>query len=110
MKTYVQDGDTLPLNAPYDVAAGGGMLVGSIFAIAIAAALSGAPVQGRRRGVIDVPKAAGQAWTQGVALYWDNTAKVLTTTVGTNKLVGAAAQAQTSADAVGRALLTGQIS
>lgn len=109
MKGYVQDGDTIGLIAPYDVAAGGGMLVGAIFAIAVAAALSGAPVQGRRRGVIDVPKATGQAWTQGVKIYWDNTAKNLTTTSSGNTLVGAAAQAQQSADAVGRALLTGQV-
>lgn len=109
MKGYIQDGDTLPLIAPYDVVAGGGMLVGAIFAVAIAAALSGAPVQGRRRGVIDVPKATGQSWTQGVKLYWDNTAKNLTTTATDNTLVGAAAQAQASGDTVGRALLTGQV-
>jgi predicted RecA/RadA family phage recombinase len=105
MKTYIQDGDTMPLTAPYDVVAGGGMLIGSLFAVAIAAAASGAAVQGRTRGVIDIPKATGEAWTLGAKVYWDNTAKKLTTTSSGNTLVGVAAQAQASGDTVGRAKL-----
>lgn len=109
MKGYIQDGDTLPFTAPYDVPAGGGVLVGALFLVAIAAVLSGGSGQGRRRGVMDVPKATGEAWTQGVKIYWDNTAKKLTTTAASNTLVGAAAQGQASADTVGRAMITGQV-
>lgn len=109
MKGYIQDGDTLPLVAPYDVAAGGGALVGAIFGVAIAAVLSGKGGQFRRRGVMDIAKATGEAWTQGVKVYWDNTNKRLTTTSSANTLVGAAAQAQASGDTVGRALITGQV-
>jgi predicted RecA/RadA family phage recombinase len=96
------DGHTIPFTAPYDVPAGGGALVGSMFVVAIAAVLSGGSGQGRTVGVIDMAKATGQAWTQGVKLYWDNTAKNLTTTAGGNTLVGVAAQAQASGDTVGR--------
>jgi predicted RecA/RadA family phage recombinase len=102
VNNYVQDGDTLSLVAPYDVPAGGGMLVGALFAVALAAALSGAKVQGRTRGVLDLAKATGEAWTLGAKLYWDNTAKKVTTTAGGNTLIGVAAQAQASGDAVGR--------
>lgn len=109
MKGYIQDGDTIPFTAPYNVAAGGGALVGAMFVVAIAAVLAGGSGQGRRRGVMDLPKAAGQAWTQGAKLYWDNAAFNLTTTAAGNTLVGCAAQAQASADVVGRAMITGQI-
>lgn len=109
MKGYIQDGDTLPFTAPYDVPAGGGALVGALFLVAIAAVLSGKTGQGRRRGVMDIAKATGEAWTQGQKVYWDNTNKRLTTTSSANTLVGAAAQAQASGDTVGRAMITGQI-
>ncbi|MBB4837291.1 putative RecA/RadA family phage recombinase [Sphingomonas kyeonggiensis] len=109
MRGYIQDGDTLPFVAPYDVAAGGGVLVGAIFLVAIAAVLTGKGGQGRRRGVMDIAKTTGEAWTQGQKLYWDNAAKKLTTTAAGNTLVGAAAQVQAAGDAVGRAMITGQI-
>jgi predicted RecA/RadA family phage recombinase len=105
MRNYVQDGDVLPLTAPYDVASGAGMLVGSLFAVATAAALSGATVEGRTRGVFDLTKATGAGWTQGAKVYWDNTAKNVTTTSAANTLIGVAAQIQASGDAIGRVKL-----
>lgn len=108
-KNYVQPGETITLIAPYNVSSGGGLLVGSIFGVALADALSGAPVEARRKDVFDLAKATGQAWTQGVKLYWDNTAKNVTTTSTSNTLIGAAAQAQASGDTVGRVLVTGQL-
>ena len=39
---YLQDGDVLNFTAPYAVASGGGFLVGSLFAVALSAAASGA--------------------------------------------------------------------
>ena len=38
MKTYVQPGNTITLTAPYAVASGDGLLVGSIFGVAAGAA------------------------------------------------------------------------
>lgn len=108
-KTFVQPGETLTLIAPYAVSAGGGLLVGAIFAVALVDAANAAAVEAKRRGVFDIAKATGEAWTQGAKLYWDNTNKRLTTTSAGNTLVGAAAQAQASGDTIGRALLTGQI-
>lgn len=98
MKNFKQPGSRLTLTAPYDVASGAGFLVGTIFAIALFAALSGAPVEGERNGVFTLPKAAG-AVTQGQKLYWDDAAKVVTTTAGANKLIGAAAAAAAGGDA-----------
>ena len=105
MKNFVQQGDNLTLAAPRALAAGAGFLVGSIFAVASAAAANGAPVVGVTRGVFDLPKAPGEAWTQGVKVYWDNTNFRLTTTAASNTLVGVATQAAGSADVTGRAKL-----
>ena len=105
---YVQPGDTITLVAPYQVASGAGLLVGSIFGVALAAAANGAAVEARRVGVFDLDKASG-AVTQGQKIYWDNTNKVVTTTSTSNTLIGAATQAAASGDATARVLLTGQI-
>ncbi len=112
MKCFVEDGEIVEVTAPYDVASGAGFLVGVLFAVAVASALSGALLNGRRRGVFDLPKAPSQAWTAWTTkIYWDNTAKVLTSTVGSNTLVGVAAAAVGSGagETTGRVLLTGQI-
>jgi predicted RecA/RadA family phage recombinase len=101
MKNFLSNGDNLPLAAPYDVASGAGFLVGSLFAVASAAALSGAAVVGVTKGVFSLSKATGEAWTVGVKLYWDNTNKRLTTTSSGNTLVGVATAAALSADTTG---------
>lgn len=104
MKNWIQPGSRLTLTAPYDVASGAGFLVGAIFAIAVSAALSGQPVEGERNGVVDLPKAAG-AVTAGQKLYWDDSAKAVTTTASSNKLIGAAHLAAASGDAAVRVVL-----
>lgn len=106
MKNFVQHGSTLSVLAPYAVASGAGVLIGSLFGIACGDAADGAEVEIQTDGVFDLPKATGAAWTVGQRLYWDDTAKNLTGTASTNKLVAIAVQAAASGDAVGRARLT----
>jgi len=106
MKNYVQSGAVLTVAAPASVLSGAGVLVGSLFGVACGDALSGAEVEIQTEGVFDLPKATGAAWTVGQRLYWDDTAKVLTGTASTNKLVAVAVAAADSAAAVGRARLT----
>ena len=43
MKNYVQPGNTITLTAPYDVASGDGLLVGSVFGVAAGDAREGSP-------------------------------------------------------------------
>lgn len=98
---YIQPGDVLTLAAPYAVASGAGMLVGGIFAVALAAASNGANVQAQRGGVWTLPKLQADDVSVGAKLYWDNTNKRLTLTSSGNTLVGAAiAAAGTSATTV----------
>lgn len=107
MKNYVQEGEVLTLTAPYDVASGGGCLVGETFGVASGAVASGAAGEFATEGVFDLAKTGSQAWTQGAPIYWDNAGKLCTTTVGSNKLIGYAAQAQQAADTVGRVVVMG---
>ena len=104
MKNKIQPGNVLTLIAPRVLASGAGFLVGSIFAVATTNATTGTPVEGDTVGVFDFPKAAG-AVTQGAKLYWDNTNFVVTTTAGSNTLIGAATQAAASGDATARVKL-----
>ncbi|WP_380873601.1 hypothetical protein ACFB49_42570 [Sphingomonas sp. DBB INV C78] len=110
-KNFVQDGETITMTAPAAVASGAGVLVGAVFGVALGDAASGAVVEVKRRGVWDLAKATGQAWVADTTkLYWDNTAKNVTSTSAGNVLIGVARQAQASGDTVGRVLLTGQLS
>lgn len=109
MKNYQQKGDIVTLIAPAALASGVGVLVGSIFGITQNAAASGAEVEALRQGVFTHAKNSAEAWTVGDKVYWDNTAKVFTTTVGTNTLVGAAYAVAANPSATGTVLLDGAI-
>ena len=106
MKNYIPDGDVLTVATPAAVLSGAGVLVGSLFGVACGDAAGGADVEIQTEGVFQMAKATGAAWTVGARLYWDDTAKNLTTTASTNKLVAIAVVAAASGDAVGTARLT----
>jgi predicted RecA/RadA family phage recombinase len=107
MKNFVQPGDIVSVTAPADVASSAGVLVGSLFGVAVTDALSGAPVNIALSGVVDLPKAGSQAWTVGALIYWTGT--VATNVASTNKLIGAcvAAVGSGAGETVGRVRLNG---
>ncbi len=107
MKNYVQPGNTITLTAPYAVASGDGLLVGSIFGVAAGTAAIGEAVEAALTGVYDLKKVASQAWAAGDKVYWDNTAKEATKTTTSNTLIGVAvvAVAGGAGDTIGRVRL-----
>ena len=109
MKNYVQPGNTVTLTAPYAVASGDGLLVGSIFGVAAGTAALGEAVEAALTGVYDLKKVASQAWAAGDKVYWDNTAKEVTKTTTSNTLIGVAvvAVAGGAGDTIGRVRLNG---
>ncbi|TPQ50309.1 hypothetical protein C2U72_14065 [Prosthecomicrobium hirschii] len=107
MKNFVQRGDILTLVAPYDVAAGAGLLVGAIFGVATSPALSGATVEAAVSGVFELPKTSAQAWTVGAKVYWDDAAKLCTTVNTSNTLIGVAVAAAANPSATGLVRLNG---
>ena len=98
MKNYIQEGEVVTLTAPYDVASGGGALVGSLFGVAMTTVANGAEGEFATEGVFVLPKASG-ALSQGAKVYWDNTNKVVTGTATGNTLIGCAIRAAASGDA-----------
>jgi predicted RecA/RadA family phage recombinase len=102
---HIQPGNTLTLAAPYDVVSGAGLLVGTIFGVAQYDALSGVDVEADTVGVWELPKTSAQAWTVGALIYWDNSAKVCTTTSTSNTLIGAAVAAAANPSATGKVWL-----
>ena len=109
MKNYVQPGNTLTLVAPAGgTTSGAGLLVGAIFGIASSTVDASAEVAVDVVGVFELPKAVG-AVTQGAKVYWDNTAKNVTTTVGTNTLIGACTVAAANGDTTIQVRLNGAV-
>lgn len=100
---FVQPGKVIDFTAPAGgVIEGQALLIGALIVVAQAAAAAGSIFAAATEGVFDVPAAthaSTQAWTEGQILYWDDTAKVFTITVGSNtkKAVAAAAKASTAA-------------
>lgn len=108
MKSYVQHGNVLSFVAPYAVASGAPFKVGSLVAVAVAAAASGAAVEGMTEGVFQLSKVSAQAWAVGDKIYWDDTAKLMTNVSG-GTLVGAATVAAVNPSTTGTVYLDGAV-
>jgi len=106
MKNFVQQGNTLTFTAAASVTSGDGVLSGALFGVASTSAATGEDFEAALTGVFDLPKATG-AISKHAKVYWDNTAKKITTTASGNTLVGAATQAAASGDATARVRLNG---
>lgn len=105
MKNYIQDGDQLVVTAPYALTSGQGCKVGSLFGVANNAYGNGATdAVISTEGVFDIAKDAS-VFAQGAVVYWDDAAKVVTSTVGSNLKAGIATQAALTGDTTARVKL-----
>ena len=88
----------------YNAAVSGGavILVGSILGVAVATIASGDDLVLDTKGAFDtMPKATGETWAFGDALYWDATNNRFTKTATNNKLAGNAMAAAATGDTAG---------
>ncbi|MEO5364473.1 MAG: DUF2190 family protein [Magnetococcus sp. DMHC-8] len=108
MRNFIQPGDTVTVNAPVAVSSGDGLLVGALFGVVLSTAAVNTNVEMLTEGVVDLPKAA-VAITQGAKVYWDNTAKTVTTTSAGNTLIGCAILAAAVGDSTARVRLNGVV-
>jgi predicted RecA/RadA family phage recombinase len=106
MTNFVKSGDHLTLAAPYDVLSGGGFKVGNVFGVAANDTLSGNNVECEVEGVYDLAKDAS-VFAQGDLACWDDSVKKVTSTVGSNLLIGAVEVAAATGVAVVRVNLFG---
>jgi predicted RecA/RadA family phage recombinase len=103
MKNFRGEGRTLRLTAPVGgVVSGLFYQIGDLIGCANYTAAASTPFDMTVEGEYEAPKATGQAWTEGAAVYWDNAARNVTTTVASNKKIGHAIAAAASGDTVGQ--------
>ena len=95
---YVQDGKRLLTTNGLGttLASGGAILVGDTLRIAVADIANGATGECDTEGVAEVPATTADTWSDGAAVYWNNSTKKLTSTAGSNKCVGIAVGAKTN--------------
>lgn len=109
MNNFVKPAEVITFTAPTGgVVSGTGYLIGALFVVATISTAVGTQFEGCVIGEVILPKAAG-AWTEGQLVYWDNTAKNVTTTSTSNTRIGCAAQVggQASGDTTGAVRLNG---
>jgi predicted RecA/RadA family phage recombinase len=103
MNNYVQPGRDLDLVAPVGgVVSGSPVKLGSIIAVPGTSAAEGKQFAGTTEGVFDLPAKTAQAWAGYPTVYWDDAAKVFTTTAGGNTKAGHAIADKDAAAATGR--------
>jgi predicted RecA/RadA family phage recombinase len=99
-------GNTVTVLAPYTVASGGGVLVGSIFGVAAYDAVLNDSLEVARLGVFNIAKDANAA-AQGASAYWDDVNKVVTAVPNTTGKIGYFETAALAGDTTGAVVLTG---
>lgn len=109
MKNFIQAGRTITVSAPYAVTGGQLLEVGAIIGVAQHDAALGDPVEIERAGVFDLDKVSAQAWSAGDPIYWDNAARLVTTSDVDSTLIGAAVADAANPSATGQVLLDGAI-
>ena len=91
MKTFLYNGDTLPLTPAADVASGVEYLFGAaLFGVAVADVASGTEGAFLTKGVVTIGKTSALAITIGDRLFWDATNKVVNKTSAGQQCVGVA--------------------
>lgn len=112
-RSFIQPGNVMTFTAPTGgVVAGTGVMIGNQLVIPRETVAQTLPFSGDVVGVHSHAKAASQAWTEGQALYWDNTNKVFSNvaTVGFFRAgIAAEAVAGGAGDTTGKVRLTGEV-
>jgi predicted RecA/RadA family phage recombinase/lysophospholipase L1-like esterase len=88
MKNYVMDGEVVTMAAPYDLANGEAVQVGSVFGVSAKAAKLGEAVDLATVGVFDLVAESTQSYLPGTELFWDVANKRITSVSGVGSCVG----------------------
>src|SRR5581483_582560 len=106
-KNFVQPGSQLTITAPTGgVTSGVGVLVESLFGVALGTASAGASCDIATEGVWDLAKTSAQAWAVGDKIYWDNAnARCDNVATAGFRLIGVAVAAVANPSSTGRVRL-----
>lgn len=105
MKNLVQDGDVLTLVAPADVKSGDFVLIGTIGGVATRDALSGAAMELRVEGVVEIKKDTNLAISAGDRVFWVPASSWVNKTATSQVCVGRAVAAAGTTDVTVKVLL-----
>jgi predicted RecA/RadA family phage recombinase len=106
MKNSVQPGNVLTIVAAATIASGDIVAAGLLVGVAVGDAAIGESVSVDLCGVYDLPKVGATAFTQGEALYFDESESHVTNVATDNILMGYAWEAAGSADTTAQVLLS----
>ncbi len=110
MRNFIETGDQPRVLFPVATASGGAVLIGpGLFGVAAGDMAAGAMGVLRTVGVYMLPKVANVPIVAGAKLYYDATARVLTTAASGNSYVAAALNTAGAADTVVMARLNGKV-
>lgn len=104
MKNFIQEGEVIDVTLSGTITSGDVVVAGSLVGVAQISGVSGDVIPVKLCGVYELAKATG-ALTQGAQVYWDNSAKKVTTTASGNTLMGYAWRAAASGDATAQVRL-----
>jgi predicted RecA/RadA family phage recombinase len=107
VKNYIGPRSPITITAPSALTGGTPIIVGTLLCIPAKTEASGDQAAVHIDGCWEIAKATGEAWTLFAKVYWDDTAKKMTTTATSNTLRGVAAKAAASGDTTGWVLLSG---
>jgi predicted RecA/RadA family phage recombinase len=110
MKNQIQHGDAINVPAPAGgIVSGNGYLFGNMFGIAAINGAQGDIVPLWLVGCYTLNKNAAEAWNIGDEVYWDNTAKLVTTNgaAGGNTKIGIAIAGAANPSSSGNVRLNG---
>lgn len=110
MKTYEKSGDIVTVTAPYNTTAGQGVLVGTLWGVALTSVSSGAQVEILVRGQATIAKTSATVIAAGDALYWDDTNRVVNKTTTSQLYVGKALAAAGNPSATVSVVFDGLVS
>lgn len=96
MRNLLSNGSQVRLLAPYALSTGDGVQIGSLFGVAAGAAAIGGLFDMIMVGEVRITAVSSDTGAVGTPMYWDNTARALTTTAGANMCVGVLTSAKTS--------------
>ena len=108
MRNYIGEGKVLTAVAPRALTTGEGAIVGAMFGVAVQALGNGATGEFYvGPGIVELPAVSANTAAVGALAYWDNTAFNVTTTVGTNRIIGTFAAVKTNGQTVAQVRLDG---
>jgi predicted RecA/RadA family phage recombinase len=107
MINYTQMGKTVSAAAPYAVVSGGGALLGTLFGVAVNTYALDEEGEFVTVGCFDLPAAAADVADRFALIYWDDTAKQVTTVDEGNTLIGCITAAKENGDTAVNVRLNG---